>query len=98
MGGGNLAAGIGLLLLAGVVVFFVEYIESEGATIQEQPSGDLDCGVTCSSDFADSFDVGTIDGAPAIVNGIYLFVIGGMIVAGIILFIAGIVGTPLGGG
>lgn len=102
MAGGNLAAGIGLLALVAVCGFLIEFIED--GTTQSAPGSSFDCdtGITfdieCSSDFSDNIDVGTIDGAPNWVNGIVLFALGLALAAGIILIVAGIIGTPLGGG
>lgn len=108
MAGGNLAAGIGLISLVAVCLFLVEFIESDHETgtptTGSAPGSGFDCdtGVTfdieCDSDFSDGLDIGQIDGAPAWVNGIVGFALGIALAAGLILLIAGIIGTPLGGG
>lgn len=90
MAGGNLAAGIGLLALVIITVFFVEYIESEGEQVNGAPGDD-------TADFV-SFDIGTIEDAPTIVNGVYVMLLGTALAAGIILVVAGIAGTLAGGG
>lgn len=87
MAGGNLAAGIGIVLGVLAIVFFVEFMESEGQDTRDPPTG-----------FEASFDIGTIQGAPTEVSGIYAFFVGGALVAGIVLVAAGVIGTLAGGG
>lgn len=94
--GGNLAAGIGILVALAGLLFLVELIED--GTARDAPDSSFDCDPGCGSNFDNNFDIGEIEGAPSTVNGVYTFVLGLMLAAGLVLFVAGLVGTPLGGG
>lgn len=92
----NLAAGIGILAALAVLLFLVELIED--GTTRDAPGSGLSCSPDCGSNFDDNFDIGEIEGAPATVNGVYTFLLGTMLATGLVLFVAGLVGVPLGGG
>lgn len=96
MSGGNLAAGIGILGALAGLLFLVELIED--GTTRDAPDSSLSCSPDCGSNFDNNFDIGEIDGAPSVVNGIYTFLLGTTLATGLVLFVAGLVGVPLGGG
>lgn len=105
MAGGNLAAGIPLVLLAIGVTILTTYVSTQSAMGQ-----DAEAIPGCTNDGCDDMDVSDwfaavvlvsitgIPGAPLIVNVLYLLVVGGAYITGVILVAAGILGTLAGGG
>ena len=115
MAGGNIAAGLGLILGALVINLLVAFMVSEGATTSMDLPGctESDNATTCSETsgtsfltallqvsfigFTDNPNTAGYDGV-LIVDGLYLLIVAGSFIIGVILFVAGIVGTPFGGG
>lgn len=103
---GNILAG-GLLVLAVLVItlltaFIQEGTESiDGFTRCDDDGNTTVCETGSTGSFAASVaDVAVtgIDGAPAIVNGIYLLIVGSALVLGVVLIVLGIVSVAFGGG
>jgi hypothetical protein len=104
--GGNLAAGIPMVLLVLIVTALVAFIETDSA-----PDGsDVGCtyqgnSTTCEggdvSDYMETFfdvSVTGLDGAPAWFNGFYVIIMAGVLVGGFALIISGMAGSIFGGG
>jgi hypothetical protein len=106
MAGGNIAAGLGLILSTLIIHLLVAYMVSEGAVAGAGLSGcsSTDNTTTCSNttkgDFFTALLQITFTGFSGvlIVDGLYLLVVAGGFITGVILLAAGIVGTPFGGG
>jgi len=104
--GGNAAAGLGLILTALIIHFLVAFMVSEGATVESSPAGCTknDNATTCSSvggtTFLHALLQITFEGwsGQPVVDGLYLLIVGGGFVAGVILFVLGIAGGVFGGG
>lgn len=106
MAGGNIAAGLGLILSSLIIHLLVAYMISEGATVESGPAGctstqnATSCSNTSGTTYLSALLHITFNGfsGVAIVDGLYLLIVAGSFITGIILFVAGIVGTPFGGG
>lgn len=106
MGAGNILAGGLLILFVLVVILLTAFIQQGTTEIDGFGRCDNDGNTTqCESGSTSSFaaavgDVAItgIDGAPAIVNGLYLLIMGGALVLGVVLVVLGIVSVPFGGG
>lgn len=94
-----------MVLAVVIITSFVAYLKT-GAT---PSSDDIGCdtngnATTCEGgspqSFLDAFfDVAVSGfGAPAIIDGLYVLVMAGILIVGLALIVAGIIGIPLGGG
>lgn len=106
MAGGNVAAGLALLLAVTAVTLLVAFIQTEGSdTTGNGFAGcdfeDNECDNIGIDDFIAAIvdvTITGIDGAPLIVNALYLLATGGAWIAGVILIVVGALSAPLGGG
>lgn len=107
MAGGNLAAGSVMVLAVVIITSLVAFIKLDGGIT---PSGeDVGCdtngnATTCDGgspqSFLDAFFDVSVSGfsGVAIVDGLYVLIMAGVLVIGLALIVAGIIGIPLGGG
>lgn len=103
MAGGNIAAGLSLILAALVITLIVAFIQTEGAQAEGELPG---CSATACNDISITdfllaivdVSITGIQGAPTIVNALYLLTVGGAYIAGVILLVAGAASVPFGGG
>lgn len=103
--GGNLAAGALIVLAILILNAFVAYLAS--GAIPATPSSACNsngntttCGSGSPQSFLDTFFDVAVSGfsGVAAIDGLYVFVVVGFLVVGFALIVAGIIGTPLGGG
>lgn len=106
MAGGNIAAGLGLVFIALIIHFLVAFMVSEGATVNAPPAGCTGSGnaTTCNNATGTSFFQALLQvtftgfsGVP-VVDGLYLLVVGGAFIIGVVLVAFGIVGSVFGSG
>jgi len=106
LAGGNAAAGLAIILTVLVIHFLVAFMVSEGATVESSPAGcsSSNNATTCSNVGGTTFLQALLSitftgwsGEP-IVDGLYLLLVGGGFIAGIILLSLGIAGGVFGGG
>lgn len=106
MAGGNIAAGLSLIIGALIIHFLVAFMVSQGANIDSPIAGCTSsqnvtsCDNTSGTSFFTALLQVTFMGfsGNVVVDGLYLLIVGGSFITGVILFAAGIVGTPFGGG
>lgn len=106
LGAGNIATGGLLILFVLIVVLITAFIQQGTTEVEGFGRCDNDGNTTqCESSSTGSFAaavgdvaISGIDGAPAIVNGLYLLIMGGALVLGVVLVVLGIVSVPFGGG
>jgi hypothetical protein len=104
--GGNIAAGLSLIVSALIIHLMVAFMVSEGANAGTSIAGcsagqnATQCQNTSGTSFLTALLDITFSGFSGvlIVDALYLLVVAGAFITGIILFVAGIVGTPFGGG
>jgi hypothetical protein len=104
--GGNIATGAYILVAILLLLFVVEFLETD--TVATTGLGDCEGAgnaTVCQSASTGSFlsavldiDITSIDGAPDIVNGFYLLLLGAALTVGVLLIVLGIASVPFGGG
>ena len=92
---------LGVVIITAIVAFFVEDSTPGGSTVGCDTNGNA---TTCEGgspqSFIDTFFDVSVSGfsGVAVVDGFYVLIMAGLLVIGLALIVAGIIGVPLGGG